>query len=90
MTTTNQINENGFSRDYLKLCELIKTQAMICVADLNDDDGISRDVTLVSLMELFEQKPNYYIHRLVHAFSKRSFIKECQRLNLSFVVPKED
>jgi len=84
MTT---INESGFSKDYALLCELIKTQEIIVVID----DYVLNCVQYRTVTVAFSGHFKFNIHRYFNATdNKKLFIKECQRLNLSFVVPKED
>jgi len=81
MTTTNQINEKGFSKDYGRLCELIKTQAVIVVVD----DHNKRFATNCGMAGKC-----FRIDGFCATLFKKTFIQECHRLNLSYVIPKED
>jgi hypothetical protein len=88
--TTNKINETGLSKDYNLLCELIKTQAVICVVnyDFNGNGMIIRDPAICHMLD-GSLKYQVYGRGITFIYEKDGdgFVKACQRLNLAFYDP---
>ena len=80
-----QLNETGLSKDYNLLCELIKTQAVICVVDTKC--SWIRHVCIAFIKS--ERYEIVYAGNVSKAYedNEESFIQECQRLNLAFYDP---
>jgi len=95
MTIIRDITGYAVSRDYAKLYEMAQKQSVVCVVDYRNfhDDPITREVARTHCVPS-ENRPGESITQVssrcithVYACNAEGFIKQCQPLNLEWLVP---
>lgn len=89
MRELNKIKGYHTSRDYRQLVFLMRSQSVICFVDYKDS---IRD--LAKTMFQFNSNPDFYAWQIVnrgivyiYASNIGDFIRECEILNVEFIVP---
>lgn len=90
-----QLGNYRTSKDYRRLANLAKQCSVICIVDYNirpDGDMVFRDVASTQYRryddeaaEIFQISARGSCY--AYAFSEDEFIKQCERMNVEFIVP---